>query len=1035
VTDPFDTAGIRERVLAGWAAAPVRLREDANAEEDLALGGYRDRLVIELAQNAADAAARVGVPGALALTLRQDTPDGPVLVAANTGEPLTSDGVQSLATLRASAKAPDDETVGRFGVGFSAVLAVTDEPAVLSRTGGVRFSLGDTAALVEQAASAVPALAEEVRRRDGHMPVLRLPFAAEGEPPAGYDTAVVLPLRDESAADLVRDQLDSVTEVLLLALPSLREVRVDVEGAVRVLRTDPDRWHVMRRSGTWMDAERAVLLSDRPTEERRQLGWSVLWALPADGMLPPDEPHVVRAPTPTEEPLSLPGVLLATFPLEPTRRHVASGPLTDRLVAECATAYCRLLTERALGGADVTALVPTGLPAGALDGTLRDAVVRRLPDVPLLRSAEQPEAQTLGDGAPVLVRPRDAVVLDVAAADHPAVLAALAPRIAGLVAAPPRARAALRVLGVRQLSVADVVDALPLDDDPADWRRLYEGLAPLADDAGASESLGALPVPLADGRVVRGVRGLMVPTDSRVPASALAALAPHGLRVVHPRAAHPLLERLGASLVTARSVLEDGATRAAVAGSAEDDEPEELAQAVLALVSVALDDGAVELGELPWLADLALTDVEGDLAPAGALVLPGSFAAQVLDPETVGQPAPRYADRWSRAVLAVVGVLDGLAVVREQDVELDDPSDQLADLDGWRDWVDEVAGSGGGVAELLAVRDLDLVRADRWPQVVGHLASSPVLRRALTEPVHVVGPDGGRRAVTSYTAWWLRRELSLVGTLDPSAETSGGTLPQQSDVGGLAELLDLAPDWVAELDEGVRQALGLVGSGAPQAMSRLVAEPTVVRLLLDRLSDSDRQLSVTACLAAWRVLADAADDVETGDLQGVRALVPSDTEPGALVSAVVPSDGAVVVDDPRWLGRTDLGGLVVAPSQRAVALADLLDLPLATEEAAGRVTSSGNEVDVPPAVLELVARKGFGTGDPVVRWVEHDDLLVDGVAVDWWVQDGVPHGSTSDGLARALAWAVGAWHLRHALATLLADPSGAQRLLVEDAAG
>jgi hypothetical protein len=65
VTDPFDTAGIRERVLAGWAAAPVRLREDANAEEDLALGGYRDRLVVELAQNAADAAARAGVPGVL----------------------------------------------------------------------------------------------------------------------------------------------------------------------------------------------------------------------------------------------------------------------------------------------------------------------------------------------------------------------------------------------------------------------------------------------------------------------------------------------------------------------------------------------------------------------------------------------------------------------------------------------------------------------------------------------------------------------------------------------------------------------------------------------------------------------------------------------------------------------------------------------------------------------------------------------------------------------------------------------------------
>ena len=44
-------------------ASPARFREDANAEEDYALGGYRDRVVVELAQNAADAAARAGVPG------------------------------------------------------------------------------------------------------------------------------------------------------------------------------------------------------------------------------------------------------------------------------------------------------------------------------------------------------------------------------------------------------------------------------------------------------------------------------------------------------------------------------------------------------------------------------------------------------------------------------------------------------------------------------------------------------------------------------------------------------------------------------------------------------------------------------------------------------------------------------------------------------------------------------------------------------------------------------------------------------------
>jgi hypothetical protein len=48
-----DPAELRRRVLAAWTDSPARFREDANAEEDLVLGGYRDRLLVELAQNAA----------------------------------------------------------------------------------------------------------------------------------------------------------------------------------------------------------------------------------------------------------------------------------------------------------------------------------------------------------------------------------------------------------------------------------------------------------------------------------------------------------------------------------------------------------------------------------------------------------------------------------------------------------------------------------------------------------------------------------------------------------------------------------------------------------------------------------------------------------------------------------------------------------------------------------------------------------------------------------------------------------------------
>ena len=44
--DPFGTAEIRRRVLASWAGDAARFREDANAEEDLLRGGYRDRLLV-----------------------------------------------------------------------------------------------------------------------------------------------------------------------------------------------------------------------------------------------------------------------------------------------------------------------------------------------------------------------------------------------------------------------------------------------------------------------------------------------------------------------------------------------------------------------------------------------------------------------------------------------------------------------------------------------------------------------------------------------------------------------------------------------------------------------------------------------------------------------------------------------------------------------------------------------------------------------------------------------------------------------------
>jgi len=345
--DAFGTAALRAAVLEAWRALPARLREDANTEEDHARGYYRDRVLVELAQNASDAAIRAGVPGHLLLRLAR-TADGAVLVAANTGEPLTAQGVASLASMRASAKR-DGRTVGRFGVGFAAVRAVSDEIGVLSTSGGVRFSLGDTAAALAAASADVPGLADEVRRRDGSLPALRLPWPAEGVPPTGYDTAVVLELRDELAADEVAGLLAGVDDALLLGLPGLVEIVVEDDERIRRLADVERRWMVTTSEGELPLA----LLADRPVEERDARAWRVTWAVPRDGQ---DWPRVVHAPTPTDDALTLPALLVATLPLDPTRRHVAAGRLTDALLDRAAEAYAALAARVAEDG-DVLALV------------------------------------------------------------------------------------------------------------------------------------------------------------------------------------------------------------------------------------------------------------------------------------------------------------------------------------------------------------------------------------------------------------------------------------------------------------------------------------------------------------------------------------------------------------------------------------------------------------------------------------------------------------------------------------------------------
>ncbi|WP_112465447.1 sacsin N-terminal ATP-binding-like domain-containing protein [Streptomyces triticisoli] len=1031
--DPLGTARLRRGVLDAWATSPARFREDANAEEDLVLGGYRDRLVVELAQNAADAAARAGVPGRLRLTLR----DG-VLGAANTGAPLDAAGVESLSTLRASAKRDARESaVGRFGVGFAAVLAVTDEPAVVGRHGGVRWSLAEARGLAEETARHSPGLGDEIRRRDGHVPLLRLPFAAEGTAPDPYDTVVILPLRDTAAADLAERLLRSIDDALLLALPGLEEVVVEIgdeeprtlsrrtDGAFTVVEDSRDgvtHWRTAAAHG----ALTPDLLADRPVEERLRPHWSVTWAVPVDAYGNPVRPRtspVVHAPTPSDDPLGVPALLIASFPLDSTRRHTAPGPLTDFLAQRAADAYAELLAEWRPVSEGVIDLVPGPLGKGELDGVLRQAILDRLPRTSFLPPAAVPADHD--SHLPESLRPRDAEVVEGAGADTVRVLAEVLPTLlpAGL-----ERRVELRTLGVARLPLTDAVDRLAgLEKEPGWWRRLYDSLAGVDPDR-----LSGLPVPLAGGtsqasstggsRTTIGPRQVLLPAPG-TPGTDPEVLARLGLKVAHPDAAHPILEKLGALPATPRAVLTTPQVRAAVAASLDEDtggwdedtpDAEELADTVLALVR----DAGLEPGDEPWLGALALPDEDGELAPAGELVFPGGPFARVMHEGELPTVDAELAEKWGEQPLAACGVLVNFALVRATDVVLDpdelepregdfpEPDDPglLDAVDVWcEDLLDRFPDTPVPpvATEVVAVRDLDLVDDDQWPRALA-LLSRPPLRDALTQPVRILLPDGTHEIVRPYTAWWLRGH-PVLGGRRPAGLRAAGSDPL------LRGLYDEA-DAAGFDDEQVLRALGVRTS-----VAALLDEPGGAAELLDRLADPERPVTSAQLHALYGYLAEV-DPEQVTLPEELRAVVDGRVE-------VVDAADAVVCDSPDLLPFTSGVPLLPVRPSLVAELAELFQVRRLSESVIGEVDSEGAEHDVPEPVRVLLGPRTPAT------YVEHEELVVDGTELDWRLtSDGVLHAATLEGVAAGLAWAAGQWPRRFEVAALLEDPSRTEEL-------
>ncbi|MGW5374962.1 sacsin N-terminal ATP-binding-like domain-containing protein [Nocardia sp. NPDC003999] len=941
-------------MLAAWRDSPTRLREDAATENDLVRAGYRDRLLTELAQNAADAARRAGVDGAVVVWL-----DGRDLHVGNTGAPLDVSGVHALTALRASGKS-DGGTVGRFGVGFTAVLAVSDDIELRSASGSLWFSRAETRNALHRNEIRLPA----VDAGEFAAPVLRLAWPIEARPADGLDTEVVLRLRADVDADALLAAMRAEAVDLLLELPALHRIRIGTDEFVSSAEDMGDGMHEVYVDGP--GSEQRTWWQYRAPRAR--------WLLPVrDGRPVAAAPDVLRAPTRSDEELSLPALLIADIPMQPDRRRLLPGAR----LGELARGYADF--ARALPPRDRLVLVPTpGFARSEADGLLREALLRELqtrswlPVVATRRHAypeglgdpEPLTADHLGSGTPAFpgaddeLRGRESgAVADVEAgniavptrayvlAGLTAELADLLDEVVGPLVIPDlsgRAHTeAMGALDVHRLGLARLAELSGgLERPPSWWRSFYAALEPFVVDPLAAEELGALAVPLADGRLVTGPRTVVLDDQLEV------AIPLHWARLAHPEAAHPLLARLGARSATAEDLLTDPGLRADLEDHPGDPDT---ADAILRLAAHA-DREALS----SWLGLLELPDTEGDSRPADELLLPGAPLRELLVPDApFGTVDPELVERYGADALRAVGVGWDFGVIVEAD-----PTGPDHDLDDEEHWWSTLPDDP---PELVAVRDLDLIDDTAWPEALRQLAGSPRTRRLLTDA------DG-------YTAWWLRRYARVDGT-------PLGLLRHPADT-----------DF-----DGLLPAFAVAGVD-PDACRAVLADPATITdelaaALLEALADTSRTPSpeVVSRTHARLAAAVAAGLLDLADLR------PPDRV-RALTGAVVDPEDAFVLDRP-WFGlAVPPDRLVVGDAGTASSLAALLDLRLVSEAVTGEVVSVGRRTTWAAEPLGVVLRQLFALPPQAGELVVHHDLTVRlsgaieaTVAVPWWQTGSAVH--------------------------------------------
>ncbi|MFG3062298.1 DEAD/DEAH box helicase [Streptomyces sp. NPDC048231] len=216
------------RAIDSYRANPNLITEHANHEDSIRVGGYSNRTLLELVQNAADAMSGADEyeEGAGRVEIVLDL-GHQALYCANAGRPFSRSGLTAIAHAHLSGKRGDE--IGRFGLGFKSVLAVSDAPQVFSRS--VSFEFNST-----KAKTSIASIGSTATR----FPVLRTATRIDAEAEFAKDpilaelaqwAATIVKLPHASKLGNLKKEIEDFRSEFLLFVSAVREVRLRVIGA------------------------------------------------------------------------------------------------------------------------------------------------------------------------------------------------------------------------------------------------------------------------------------------------------------------------------------------------------------------------------------------------------------------------------------------------------------------------------------------------------------------------------------------------------------------------------------------------------------------------------------------------------------------------------------------------------------------------------------------------------------------------------------------------------------------------------------